>query len=188
MDLVGSGAELILGFAVIPIWLLAGLADYFCHRAAHIEDNSGPCESVLHLIQFGLVGIPICAGLFLEIDAGLILLMTAFLVLHHVVAYIDVRYADRMRHIAPLEQMVHSCLEMLPVTALLFVMVLNFSQVVSLFGYGSEPARFVLAWKAHPLPASYIIAVLVGALVFGLIPYLEEFQRTLSAKSVQRTE
>jgi CubicO group peptidase (beta-lactamase class C family) len=40
----------------------AGLADYLCHRAAHIEATSGYKESLLHLLQFAEVGVPILAA------------------------------------------------------------------------------------------------------------------------------
>ena len=54
-----------LMYLVVPVWLLAGLADWLCHRTAHIECTSGVFESVLHLVQFALVGLPLLAVLFL---------------------------------------------------------------------------------------------------------------------------
>src|SRR5690606_5325164 len=66
---------LILLYFVMPLWLLAGFADWFCHRASQIETTSGPKESLLHLLQFSEVGVPILAALFLEINAGIIALM-----------------------------------------------------------------------------------------------------------------
>jgi hypothetical protein len=49
-------------YFVLPVWLAAGFADYLCHRASHIELTS---ESLLHLLQFGEMALPILAAMFL---------------------------------------------------------------------------------------------------------------------------
>jgi hypothetical protein len=49
----------ILMYFILPLWLAAGFADYLCHRAAHIEQTSGVKESILHLLQFVEMGIPL---------------------------------------------------------------------------------------------------------------------------------
>jgi hypothetical protein len=81
----------LLMYFVLPLWLAAGFADYLCHRAAHIERTSGWKESLLHLLQFGEMALPILAALFLEINAGVILLMIVCLILHEATAYWDRR-------------------------------------------------------------------------------------------------
>src|SRR5579862_8816699 len=101
-----SAAATILMFVVLPLWVMAGLMDYFCHRATSIETTSGPPESALHLLQLLLVGFPVVLGLFLQIDAALLAVMIGLLLLHHLAAYIDVRYANSTRGIPPFEQMV----------------------------------------------------------------------------------
>src|SRR4051812_13986461 len=106
-----SAAASLLIFFVLPLWIAAGLADYFCHRATSIETTSGVSESILHLAQFGLVGIPVTAALFLDINAGYFALAFVFLILHHAVAAVDLMYANPRRRIAPREQMIHSFLE-----------------------------------------------------------------------------
>src|SRR4051812_24630463 len=65
-------ARLALMYFVMPLWLLAGFADYLCHRAAHIESTSGPKESVLHLLLLAEMGVPVLAALFFEINAFVI--------------------------------------------------------------------------------------------------------------------
>jgi len=106
----------LLMYFVLPLWLAAGFADYLCHRAAHIERTSGWKESLLHLLQFGEMALPILAALFLEINAGVVLLMIVCLLLHEATAYWDVSYATSTRKVAPVEQHVHSFLEILPLT------------------------------------------------------------------------
>ena len=51
-----------LMYFIMPLWLVAGFADYLCHRVAHIEKSSGWTESVLHLVQLGEMAIPVLAA------------------------------------------------------------------------------------------------------------------------------
>jgi hypothetical protein len=69
-----SAAETLLMYVVLPVWISAGLADYLCHRVTHIEKTSGTTESLLHLVQFALVGFPITVALFFDVNAGYFLL------------------------------------------------------------------------------------------------------------------
>lgn len=173
-----------LMYAVVPVWLLAGLADYFCHRASSIERTSGPSESLLHLLQFALVGVPLLAALFLEINAAVLLVMLIGLALHQATAVWDVRYANATRHVSPAEQHVHGVLEMAPAVATAVVAILKWPDFLSLFGVGD--ARFALELKHVALPGGYLAAVLLGVLLFGALPYGEELLRTLRAGSVTR--
>ncbi|RTL72881.1 MAG: diguanylate cyclase, partial [Hyphomicrobiales bacterium] len=63
---------IILMYFVLPVWLVAGFADWLCHRATHIESTTGAKESLIHLLMFGEVGIPLLAAMFLEINALII--------------------------------------------------------------------------------------------------------------------
>jgi len=182
-ELVAFGATVLLGFVVIPVWMAMGVADYFCHRASDIAHTSGVRESLMHLVQFALVGTPLTMALFLRVDAGLLLVMLISLVLHHTVAYIDVRYANATRRVRPIEQMVHSFLEIMPITAFLLVGTIAFDQLEALFGVGEAHADFALRLRQPPLPIWYIATVLSGAFVFNLVPYLEEFLRCLRARA-----
>lgn len=174
-----SAAYLLLGFVVLPLWIAAGLADYLCHRAAQISENAGTPESLLHLAQFSLVGIPVTLALFLRPNAGFFLLAALLILLHHLVAYIDVRYADGARTIAPREQMVHSFLEILPIAALLLLAAAEWPQALAAAGLGKEQAIF----QPQPrlISGPYAAAILGAALLFNLVPYLEELVRCLRA-------
>jgi hypothetical protein len=174
----------LLMFFILPLWLAAGFADYLCHRSAHIEKTSGWKESLLHLLQFIEMGIPVLAALFLEIDAGVILLMIICLVLHEATAMWDVSYASQTREVPPIEQHVHSFLEMLPLMGLLLVVTLHWDQFIALFGNGTP--RFNFAAKPDPLPWTYIAGMLVLTLVLEVLPYLEELVRGLRAGSPNR--
>jgi hypothetical protein len=177
-----SVAQSMLMYFVLPLWLAAGFADYLCHRATSIETTSGPKESLLHLLQFSEMAVPTLAAIFLEINALVILVMIVSLILHQLTAMWDVRYAYHRREVTPIEQHVHSVLEMLPLTALLIIVALHWPQFMALFGAGSEPADFTLRLKQPPLPWLYVTVMLTLVLLFEVLPYGEEFVRTIRAR------
>src|SRR3982750_4597592 len=73
--------ELLLMYFVMPLWIAAGLADWACHPTVRLGDNAGPKESLLHLLMLVEIGIPVCAVLFLQVNASIILLVVvAFVV------------------------------------------------------------------------------------------------------------
>ncbi len=172
---------LILMYFVLPLWLIAGFADWLCHRATHIETTSGPKESVFHLIQFGEVGVPLLAAIFLEINAGIIAFMIVVFFIHQATALWDVSYAITARNVTPIEQHIHSFLEMIPLTAIICVSALHWGQFQALFGFGEETREFALAWKADPLPVLYVLILMVFILLLVVIPYVEELFRGLRA-------
>jgi hypothetical protein len=174
-----AAGRLILMYFILPLWLAAGFADYLCHRAAHIEKSSGPKESLLHLLQFSEMAVPVLAAIFLDINALIILIMIIALLLHEATAIWDVRYAYATRTIAPVEQHVHSVLEMLPLMGLLIIVTLHWGQSLALFGLGGEVADFGVRLKEPPLPVLYVTLMLSLVLVFEVLPYLEELVRTL---------
>jgi hypothetical protein len=63
--------------------------------------------------------------------------------------------------------------------AMVIVFILNWPQFLSLWGLGSEAGRYELALKREPLPWTYIAAFLSAAVLFELLPYLEELVRGL---------
>ena len=167
----------LLMYFVLPAWLAAGFADYLCHRAAHIERTSGWKESVLHLLQFAEMALPILAALFLEINTGIILLMIVCLLLHQATAMWDVSYAAATRELKPIEQHVHSVLEMMPLTGLLMVIALHWQAFIALLGL--SPATFRFALKPEPLPWLYVALMMGLTLLFEILPYIEELVRGL---------
>ncbi|CAG9184758.1 diguanylate cyclase [Cupriavidus pampae] len=166
---------------LVPLWLAAGLGDWWCHRRTHIERNSGALESALHAMMLVEIGLPLLLVLFFEVNAALFAVMLAILVIHAVTAWVDVQYASTHREIRPLEQHMHSLLEVLPLTAIGMLALAYWGQFLALFGAGDEVARFTLELKRHPLPGTVQAGVLGAALVLGVVPYAEEFIRCLRA-------
>lgn len=168
-------------YFVLPLWLAAGLADWFCHRATRIEVTSGPKESVFHLLGLAEMGVPVVLALFFEINALVIAVMIAAFVLHELTTWADLRYASSTREILPIEQQVHSFLEVLPFMGLGFIVLLHWEQFLALFGLGGESPQFALTLKQEPLPLSYVLAVIAAAIVFNVIPFTEELIRGMRA-------
>jgi hypothetical protein len=171
-----------LMYFILPVWLIAGFADYLCHRATNIATTSGWKESVLHIAQLIEMGIPILALMFFEVNAGIIVLMIVCLILHEGTGWWDVAYAHERREIMPLEQHIHGFLERLPLMGFLIVIVLHWPQFLALLGLADEPARFALTPKSEPLPVVYVLTVLGCVALFEFLPYGEELLRGLKAR------
>lgn len=166
-------------FVVLPLWVLVATADYLCHRASAIERTSGLPETALHFLLLIEAGVAVLAGLFLEINALVLLFMLVALILHELTAYWDVAYAWKRREIAPLEQRVHDYLGVIPFMAFSFVLVLHWDAVALLLNAPADTANWNIALKAEPLPVSYIATLLGAILLLDLLPYLEELLRDL---------
>lgn len=168
-------AQLLL-CAVLPLWVAAGLADWACHRATAIERTSGTRESLIHLLMFAQVGVPLLAALVLEVNALILAAGLVVFVVHEATAWWDLRVAVGARAVHPREQMVHSFLELLPLTGLALLATLHWTQARALAPASAAPGAFELAWKTPPLPAAYLAGVLVAAGVVAAL-YVEEWLR-----------
>lgn len=178
-DTTALAAERYAFAVVLPLWMGAGSLDWFLHRRSRIESTSGSYESKLHAVGIGLTAAPVLAGLLLEIDAGVLAIMTAGYVTHFGMTVWDVAYADGRREIVPLEQHVHAALEILPFTALSLLALAHRSQVRALFGRGAEPARFALRLKRRPIPARLLAVTMATFATTVALPYVEELLRCL---------
>jgi hypothetical protein len=172
-------------YFVLPLWLAAGFADWLCHRASNIQNTSGVKESLIHLLMFIEVAIPILAAMFLEINAMIIVVMIAAFFAHEATALWDVSYATTARTVSPIEQHVHSLLEVIPLLAICCVVSLHWGQFLALFGCGAETAILVFAWKPWTLPIWYVATIMSIVLLFELLPYVEEFVRCSRVNSRQ---
>jgi hypothetical protein len=163
-------------YFILPLWIAAGFADWTRHRATHIEANSGAKESLMHLMMLLEAGVPLLAGLFLEITAPVIALMIGAFFVHEATALWDVSYAVKRREVTPVEQHIHSFLEMLPLMATGAVTVLHWPKLRASAGRGSESGPW-LQRKQQPLPRGYVAGILAAVGLFEFLPYLEELRR-----------
>ncbi|MBU2977201.1 diguanylate cyclase [Alteromonas sp. C1M14] len=173
--------QIILMYFIMPVWLLAGFADWLCHRNSHIATTSGLKESAIHILMFAEVGIPLLMVLFFEVNALVILVTATLFIVHELTALWDVSYASEKRYVSPIEQHVHSFLEMIPLMALILVIATHWNSFLSLFGIGNTQASLVLELKDPALPTSYIFTVLFAVCVVAILPYGEEFYRCYKA-------
>jgi hypothetical protein len=165
-----------LQWFVMPIWIGAGLADWWCHRRTDIEHTAGPTESAIHLTMMSEAGLPALLGLFCEVNAGVLAVTYATLATHELTAIWDVAYADGRRRVTPTEQHVHGFLERVPLMATAFLTVLHWDQARAVVGAGGEPDWRIRA-KRRPLSRRYRIGTIAVVGVLGGLPYVEELAR-----------
>lgn len=158
----------LLLWGALPAWMAAGAADWLCHRRTRIERTSGPKESALHLLLYAQITLPVMLALFLEITAAMLLIMAAGVAAHMLTSWWDTSFSQPRRYIAPIEQLVHSWLEMVPMFALIVVAVLHVDEL-------REPRWLLLARGADLAPA--VRASVLAALLLGVLPILEEWSR-----------
>ena len=182
-----EAAQALLQYFVVPIWVLAGLADWLCHRRACIEATAGPKESMLHLLLFAELGLPLLLVLFFEVNALLFAVMILAWVVHEATTWWDLSYAVSRRTVGPVEQQVHSVLEMAPLMAVLLLAVLHWPQFLALWGLGDEAPRFVLQRKSDPLSGAYVAGLLASVVLLNGLPFIEELLRGLRRAHRQRS-
>ena len=181
-----------LQYFVVPLWIASGLADWYSHRRTHIETTAGARESTLHSLMMVEAGIPATLGLFLDVNAGVLLTAFAGFVAHELTAIWDVAYAEGRRQVTDTEQHIHSFLEVTPLLAVSFLTVLHWDQARTLIGRGPGKPDFRPRLKSRPLSKRYIIGLLASIGAFVALPYAEEFWRcyranpTLAAQPEQK--
>ncbi len=155
------------------LWLAAGAMDFWLHRASNIESTSGIPESRLHLAQISILGLATVLWLAFRASYGLFAILLALVCLHAITGYWDTRVAYPKRAIRPLEQHVHSLLDLAPSVAAGAV-------------YGSLPSAHagpVLAFDPAQ-PATWAFA-LVPAMLLVVLPALREFRQCLSYRQTR---
>lgn len=175
-----EAAQAILMYGVVPLWIAAGLADWACHRGTAIARTSGLRENLLHWLLMAQGGLVLLAVALLEVDAAVLLLAFAGFLAHEVTSYLELRYTVAKREIRPVEQMVHSFQELLPLAILALLAVMQWDQVLALFDAGTPD--FGLQEKAQPWPPAYLAAAGLAVLVFNVLPMVEETIRCLRAR------
>ena len=184
-DVAAITRNFLMGF-VMPLWLAAGVADWFCHRRSQIELTTGVKESLIHLAMLAEAAIPVLAGMFLEITSPVLALMLASFLLHEATALWDVAYANALRQVSPIEQHVHDYLATVPLMAVSFIAVLHWRQVQGLFRIGGRKPDWSIRLKRRPLPWGYVTGLLAAMIALEVSPYLEELVRGLRAAPERR--
>jgi hypothetical protein len=169
--------ELVIGlllYGVFPLWVVAGFADYCCHRVTRIEQTTGRAESSLHAVQYLQIVAGVALAVFFEVTTLVLVLVIALAVLHLATGYLDIAYTTNRRYIAPPEQHVHSYMEMLPLAATALLVILYWPPFAAIFG--GEAASWTFVRRPQALPAGAVAAVGVGMAAAGLA-IAEEYYR-----------
>ena len=164
-------------YVVLPFWMLAGLADFACHRDLRIEHNAGLGESLLHLLMLAELAVAILAPLFLDLTATVFAVMLIGCIAHEVTMCADLAYANSRRRVPWFEQWVHGLQQAMPWAWISGWMLLGGPQALALLGLGDEVPDWSLRLRSPSLPAPYLVAVLAGAAVLVWLPFLYECWR-----------
>lgn len=169
-----------IAWGVMPLWTAAGFADWLCHRRNDIAHTSGWREAVLHWLMLAQLGIPTLVAALCEVNALVVALLLGGFALHELTVYADLRYSSARRDIPPVEQMVHSFLELVPALGGVLVLLLHWDAVASLLP-GGAPAEWGLRGKDAPLPGHVLLgwAAAIGALV--VVPLAAELYHCVRA-------
>ncbi len=175
-------------YGVLPLWFVPSVADWVMHRRSRIEETSGTRESLIHLLMMAETGVPITLGLLARINPLVLSVMAGAAVTHGATAVWDVTVATGDREVRPVEQHIHSFLEVLPLAAAAFATCLHWDQARLMLRGGQAADSWKLLPKDNPLPARYLVGVAAAVTTFVALPYGEELVRCLRAKRAQRED
>lgn len=166
-------------YVFLPLWGVAGFADWCCHRATKIEHTSGLRETAVHSLMGLQMAAPILLCLLFKVNVMLLLICFAAWIAHEIAAHYDVHYAAPRRHISKWEMHAHNYLSTLPLYMMLLIIVINwpvFLKLISLDWAGEF--EFIRMPYAHG-GDSYLPYYLIFMAGVCVLPYTEENLRCL---------
>ncbi|TMV00453.1 diguanylate cyclase [Streptomyces sp. DASNCL29] len=175
-----------LMYGVMPLWFVPAVADWLMHRRTRIEDTSGTKESAIHALMMTEAGVPVAMGLLARVNPLVLSVMGGAAAAHGATALWDVSLATGEREVRPVEQHIHSFLEVLPLSAMAFTCCLHWDQVRAALRGGERPEDWKLLPKDNPLPARYLAAIGLGIGACVVLPYAEEMRRCLRAAKARK--
>ncbi|WP_225783716.1 diguanylate cyclase [Xenophilus sp. Marseille-Q4582] len=165
----------LLKFGVFPLWVLCGLADWALHRRERIELTAGTREPRIHLLMLAEMGAAVLLVLWFEFTPAVLAVCVLLFVAHELTVYADLRWAAQGRRVGPLEQMVHSGQELLPLVGLALLVSAHADALRPAAGSGCfGGAQWTLkdpGLSPFPLAAAHALGAAVA------LCYLEEWWR-----------
>lgn len=171
-----------LMYIIMPVWSAVGFLDWLWHRQTKIETTSGVKESIMHLLMMAEAGVPILTGLFLEMNAGALALMSAGWVMHELTVAWDVSYTISRRKIYAREQNTHGYMQSIPFDVVATLACLHPQQSLALLGFGPEKADFKLRLRKPPVPLKDFATIVAGMGLVSGLPHIEELWRCYRAQ------
>jgi hypothetical protein len=187
-DDVENANRRFLLYGVLPLWFVPAVADWVMHRRSDIEHTSGVRESAVHALMMTEAGIPVVAGLTARVNPLVLSLMGGAALAHGATALWDVSLATDKREVGPVEQHIHSFLEVLPLTAAAFTTCLHWDQVREVTKGVGRTDDWKLLPKQRPLSARYLAAIGAGVGLCVVLPYAEEMIRCVRARRDRDTD
>lgn len=184
---VQEASQRYLFYVLLPAWFVPGLLDWWMHRRTRIEETTGLPESLLHSLMMAEAGAAVLAGLVLDVNAAALSLMTGGVLAHQATAMWDVMSTYGRREIRPVEQHVHSALEMIPFMGLSFAVVLHPDQVATMLRHPRD-ADWRLRSKRRRPGSRYLVGVAAAVAGLVVLPYGNELYRCLRAGGKRRRD
>lgn len=163
----------LLMYGVLPLWVLGGLAEGWCHRQARFGASTDRREGLFHLTLLAQVAIGGLAALWLEVNLATLVLLLVLILLHEATRWLHMGRSRGTRELQPGERMAHSFLELLPLFTVLCLIALQGSQA----GGWTDPGAWQFRWKAEPLPPGYVLTLCTVIALFHVVPRLEDTVR-----------
>ncbi|XPF95714.1 diguanylate cyclase [Colwellia sp. RE-S-Sl-9] len=167
-------------YVFLPLWGIAGFADWCCHRATKIEVTSGIQESLMHSLMGIQMGVPILMCLMFEVNVLILLICIITWISHEIVAHWDVRYAAPKREISIWEMHAHTYLGSLPLYMLTSILVINWDEFQSLITLEWAGNMSLIPLENPHGTSSYLPTYLIFMCVVCVFPYIEENLRCLN--------
>jgi len=161
-------------YIFLPLWGIAGFADWCCHRATKIESTSGIKESLMHSLMGIQMGVPIILCLIYKVNVLILLICIITWLSHEIVAHCDVKYATPKREISIWEMHAHTYLGSLPLYMLTSIIVINWEMFQLLITFNWEGNMSIQSIKAPHGTPSYLPTYLTFMCVLCVFPYVEE--------------
>ncbi len=155
-------------------WMLAGVLDWWCHRRTHIETTSGLRECAFHwlLIAQGSLGLVI--AMLFQPSVLLVICLLLLWAVHQLTTWVELCYVVSRRPVLPIEQMVHSFLEVVPLV--LVVVVAIDAVLLASPQVGDDWALRLRDWSSG-FPLAQMLLYVCGGAVLVVAPFMEEAWR-----------
>jgi hypothetical protein len=163
-------ATWLLMYAVLPLLIAVGFFDWLCHRATRIEATSGLAENLVHWLMFAQIGTAVMVVAAFQTNLAVLLWVGVAFGLHELTVWLELRYTVNRREVRPIEQVVHSFMELLPRVAFALLAVI-------------AAPDFGLRLRREAWPAGYTFYTVAAVLLFNILPLAEETWRCFSCRT-----